>query len=193
MRPATALLVMIGLSVGCDKAKPGLNECEGLEAAGKLTEAMAACNAAHQADPETTSGRAAVTKATEIQAKLDEVVPATVTLDWCYRLAQRLEPKLADEAEAKYGAGAGHDGRLHDYILNLAYNCQKDVGKPRQGLWACRWNETLDYDKECGPYEKKIEKCQEDCRTKWRACRMADGGEAPCEEASKRCELTCDG
>jgi hypothetical protein len=147
-----AVLLVIALSVGCDKAKPGLNECEGLEAAGKLTEAMASCNAAHEADPETPSGKTALNKATDIQGKLDEAVSGTVTLDWCYRLTQHLEPKLLAETEAKYGSG--REKIVHDHILGLAYFCKEDVGKPRQGLWACRWNESLDNSDDCKRYEK---------------------------------------
>ena len=84
--PFLFVLATLSLSVGCDKAKAGLHACERLEAAGKLTEAVAACTVAHDADPETASGRSAFNKATEIQAKLDEIVPATVTLEWCGRL-----------------------------------------------------------------------------------------------------------
>lgn len=96
--------------------------------------------------------KTALSKATEIQIKLDEVTSGLVTLDWCYRLAQRLEPKLTAEAEAKYGSG--REKIVHDHILGLAYFCKEDVGKPRQGLWACRWNESLDNSEDCKKYEK---------------------------------------
>jgi hypothetical protein len=145
-----SLILFVMLSVGCDKAKDGLHECERLEVAGKLTEAVAACTAAHEADPETTSGKNALDKATRIQTKLDEIVPATVTMEWCARLRNRLQGRLSADAQVKYGGAGGDVGTvIHDNVLNVEYNCRQAVGQPTTGLWTCRWNETLGNYKDC--------------------------------------------
>ena len=56
---------------------------------------------------------------------------------------------------ATYATSYEETGEIvHDHILGLAYFCKEDVGKPRQGLWACRWNESLDNSEDCKKYEK---------------------------------------
>lgn len=153
---ALALVVLATFAVGCDKAKDGLHECEQLEVAGKLAEAVVACNAAHEADPETASGKSALGKAMEIQAKLDEIVPPTVTMEWCARLRNRLQGRLSADAQVKYGGAGGDVGTvIHDHALNVEYNCRQAVGNPTTGLWTCRWNETFDTEKQCDTMERR--------------------------------------
>lgn len=150
------ILATFGLLVGCDKAKDGFHECEQLEVAGKLVEAVAACEAAHKADPETTNGISALSKAMDIQRKLDEIVPPTVTTEWCARLRDRLTKRLSDDARVKYGGAGGDIGTvIRDHALNVEYNCRQAAGKPTPGLWTCRWNETFDTEKQCDAMERR--------------------------------------
>ncbi len=140
--------VMLAL-VGCDKAREPYSECANLEAAGSLGEAMMACERATRADPSTNYGKLALAKAAEIQSKLDDIVPAAVTQEWCSRLRNRIEARLSTDAQKKYGsAGANVANAIHDNVLNVEHDCLQSAGQPTKGLWACRWNETLDnYDR----------------------------------------------
>ena len=192
MKAATVFILAVGFSFACDKAKDGLQECSRLEAAGRLVQAVAACTAAHEADPETTSGNTALNKAAEIQAKLDEVVPATVTLEWCGRLRRRLEERLTSEARSQYGSGS--EGIVHDNVLNVEHNCDEAVGRPTVGLWKCRWDEHLSNYKDCDGYAEKISDCKRQCLIKWRECLSAAGADQDaCKTTNSQCEMTCDG
>jgi len=73
---------------------------------GNVAEADAACEEANFADPESDVGKLAVTEAVAIQLKLDEIVPPTVTAEWCGRLRRCLQTWLSAGAQAKLG-GAG--------------------------------------------------------------------------------------
>jgi hypothetical protein len=141
--------------VGCDKAETGFHECERLEAAGKLSEAVTACENATHDDPTTNYGKLASAKATEIQGKLDEIVPARVTIEWCARLRNRLDGRLSAEAQVKYGGAGGDVGTvISDNVLGVEHFCHEAVGKPTAGLWTCRWNETLDNYKDCDALDR---------------------------------------
>jgi hypothetical protein len=135
---------------GCDKAKAGYEECKQLEASGKLAEAEAVCEGANLADPETDFGKLAVSEAVAIQVKLDEIVPPTVTTEWCGRLRRRLQSRLSADAAAKLGGAGGDVGTMiADFVLNTENNCRDDAGKPTAGLWLCRWNEGFDDYPQC--------------------------------------------
>jgi hypothetical protein len=150
-----ALFVVAVAMVGCNKAKEPYDACAKLEAAGQLGEALTACENASQADPATEYGKLAAEKASEIQAKLDEIVPPTVTMDWCARLRDRLQHRLSADAQVKYGGAGGDVGTvIHDNVLNVEYNCRQALGHPTAGFWTCRWNETLDNYKDCDALEK---------------------------------------
>jgi hypothetical protein len=138
-----------------DKAEEGFRKCEQLEERGRLEDALTACNAAHDVDPETESGKRALSKAMDIQRTLDEVVPVTVTREWCGRLRSRLERRLSADAQLKYGGAGGDVGRvIHDNVLGVEYFCRQAVGQPTAGFWTCRWNETLDNYKDCDALER---------------------------------------
>lgn len=148
MMIARVLLLGALIIVGCDKAQEPYKNCQQLEAAGKMDDAIAACEAAVSADSTSPSGKMA-------SAKLDEIVPTTVSMGWCTRLRAHLESRLASDARVKYG-GAGGDvgGMIHDNVLNVESNCHEAVGQPTAGLWTCRWNETLDTYPQCDSMAK---------------------------------------
>jgi hypothetical protein len=41
------------------------------------------------------------------------------------------------------------------HVENMEYNCRRDAGKPTDGEWACRWNETFETSKACDKLRAK--------------------------------------
>lgn len=67
----TLVVVAVLCLVGCqDKAEPGLKDCQQLHSQGKLTEALAACQKAVSADPNTKSGKAASKQVQDLKAAI---------------------------------------------------------------------------------------------------------------------------
>lgn len=95
---------------------------------------------------------------TEKAAPTNEI-PATITREWCGRLGQRLEPRLASEAEAKY-PGRNASANVHEYVLNLVNNCLGDVGKAMAPHWKCHWDETFDSSENCKEMEREARKAE---------------------------------
>ncbi len=93
----TFLIVVTIVTVGCDKAKADFEECEKLEADGKLVEAAKACAKALKADPDSESGKAAKAKLGEVKkqeraALLESKEPS----DW-----EKLTKKYPESSEAE--------------------------------------------------------------------------------------------
>lgn len=185
------------VALGCvDKAEEGFRRCETLNSEGKLDEAAKQCEGAHQADPSSAFGQRAASKRVDIQLKLDEIVPTTVTLEWCSRLRMRLEARLEPQARQEYpNQDPGFVRQsVHDYVLNVEYNCRGDLGRATEGLWVCRWNENLN-SKECEKFESARRDCKERCRQAMRDCigqvRANGRDESSCDQPFAICRSEC--
>jgi len=44
---------------------------------------------------------------------------------------------------------------VRGHVENMEYNCRRDVGKPTEGEWACRWNESFESAKDCDKLRAK--------------------------------------
>lgn len=151
-------VAMAGAGLGCqDRAEPGLLRCQQLERDGKLPEAAIECERAYDADPSSPMGKSALSRKMDLERKLAEIVPATVSRDWCARLRARLEGRLGAEAQQKYPE---HDPAyvrqvVTEHLMNVEYNCIQDIGKPTAGLWQCRWDEHFHNYKDCDELRKR--------------------------------------
>lgn len=83
------------------------------------------------------------------QRRLDDMVPPTVTMEWCGRLRRRLQDRLTSDVRAKYGSDRTREEIAQDHALAQEQFCHEAIGQPTAGLWMCRWNETLYNYKAC--------------------------------------------
>ena len=110
LRRALGMIVLVVTATGCtDRAKPDFDRCTMLAARdheGDLPDAVKACTAAVAADPNSTSGKAAAVKLTELQPKLDA---------WGKKEYERLTG-LAKAKEAAAAAQAAAEPKCSDWV-----------------------------------------------------------------------------
>jgi TPR repeat protein len=72
MRRTIFLLIVLGLLIGCDKAKPEYAKCIQAEAANDIAAAWTTCNSAIGLDPTSESGKAAATRLTALKPRYEQ-------------------------------------------------------------------------------------------------------------------------
>jgi len=103
--PMRRALFIVGVSLGCasmcgctDKAEPGFKKCEQLESSGKLDDALAACQSAKAADPNSQYGTLATKKEIHLLSAL-----ATNKTKKAADEASQAEQERLQDAESKVG------------------------------------------------------------------------------------------